>query len=64
MLSNLAETLHSSAKLKNKQAAKIEVSNSKNKDLAPKCVYLPEGLKNTPYNKVKKYTNVSSFDFL
>ena len=33
MLSNLAETLHSSAQLKSKQVAKIEVSNSKNKDL-------------------------------
>ena len=33
MLSNLAETLHSSAKLKNKQVAKIWVSNSKKKDL-------------------------------
>ena len=33
MLSNLAETLHSSAKLKKSKQPKFEVSNSKNKDL-------------------------------
>ena len=35
--------MHSSAKLKNKQVAKIEISNSKNKNLAPKCVYQKVG---------------------
>ena len=38
MLPNLVETSHSSAKLKNKQVAKLEVSDSKNKDLVTQCI--------------------------
>ena len=47
MLSNLAETLHSSAKLKNKQAAKNWGLLKKQK--SGPTMYLPEGLKDTPF---------------
>ena len=39
MLYNLAETLHSSAKLKICKQPKFEVSNSKNKDLVTQCTF-------------------------
>ena len=39
MLSNLAENLYSSAKLKIRKEPKFEVSNSKNKDLVTQCTF-------------------------
>ena len=51
MLSNLAETFQSSAKLKISKKPKFEVSNSKNKDLVTQC----------NYQKVLKYSFYFSF---
>ena len=49
MLSNLAETLYSSAKLKNKQLAKIwDLWLKKQRFGATIC--FPEGFENTPFN--------------
>ena len=47
MLSNLAETLHSSAKSKNKQVAKIWSIYLNKQKPGPK-IRFPEGLENTP----------------
>ena len=49
MLSNLDETLHSSAKWKNKQVAKKQKSGPK--------MYLPEGLEDTPFTFVSERVN-------
>ena len=48
MLFNLAETLHSSAKFKNKQVAKTTTK----KDLVQQCNYFPEDWENTPFKKI------------
>ena len=51
MLSNLAETLHRSAKLKNKQVAKIWGLYLKKQRFGD-TMQFPEGLENTPFNKL------------
>ena len=51
MLSNLAETLHSSAKWKNKQAAKIWGLYLKKLRFGD-TMQFPEGLENTPFKLV------------
>ena len=48
MLSNLAETLHSSAKWKNKQVAKIWGLYLKKQRFGD-TMQFPEGLENTPF---------------
>ena len=47
MLSNLSQTLHSSAKSKNKQVAKIWSIYLNKQKSGPK-IRFPEGLENTP----------------
>ena len=54
MLSNLAETLHSSAKWKNKQVAKIWGLYLKKQRFGD-TMQFPEGLENTPF----KYENLN-----
>ena len=51
MLSNLAENLHSSAKWKNKQAAKIWGRQLKKQRFGD-TMQFPEGLENTPFKAV------------
>ena len=48
MLSNLAETLHSSAKSKNKQVAEIRSIYLKKQRFGD-TMQFPEGLENTPF---------------
>ena len=48
MLSNLTETLHSSAKLENKQVAKIWGLQLKKQRFGD-TMHFPEGLENTPF---------------
>ena len=51
MLTNLAETLHSSAKWKNKQVAKIWGLQLEKQKSGPKMC-LPECLEDTPFNYI------------
>ena len=51
MLSNLAETLHSSAKFKNKQVAKIW-GLLLVKQRSGLTICFPEGLEDTPFNDI------------
>ena len=53
MLSNLAETLHSSAKWKSKQVAKIWGLYLKKQRFGD-TMQFPEGLENTPFTKGRK----------
>ena len=51
MLSNLAETLHSSAKSKNKQVAKIWGLWLKKQRFGATTICFPEGLEDTPWQR-------------
>ena len=53
MLSNLAETLHSSAKWKNKQVAKIWGLYLKKQRFGD-TMQFPEGLENTPFRCLER----------